>query len=428
MRAAMFLAALALATSHAAAQDLDPSFGDGGFALAARATAPGASSIPPGAIAPAPGGGYWWAMREGTQLALGRVTGAGAPDATFGGGSGRITLGDCVGNGTVDLLALPSGGVVLWTGRCLQRRDADGALDAAFGTNVGDLERSRLRRDPQGRYLLAGSAANAWHVYRFDALGHPDASFATNGHAESAIPSTNGFRGLTALAIRTDSSIVVAGWRGNTNGPSLALSGLDANGMPDPTFGVGGLVDVPHEGGDNTVRAHDAAALADGSVLVAGERGSGSVGCCVLVARFLRDGSLDPATGLRAFPLGNEVLRPFFEMRAAIAATADGGAWIARTSFPFQPLGHRTRFTLLRVTATGELDARFAARGWRSWYVAEPASHAPAGDYIQLHDTLFDADGVVFFGRTFFEDDGTGNEFVTFARVRFETPLRDGFD
>lgn len=49
-------------------------------------------------------------------------------------------------------------------------------------------------------------------------------------------------------------------------------------------------------------------------------------------------------------------------------------------------------------------------------------------DHIELHDTLFDAGGIVFFGRTFFEDDGTGNESVTFARVRFETPLRDGFD
>jgi hypothetical protein len=185
---------------------------------------------------------------------------------------------------------------------------------------------------------------------------------------------------------------------------------------------------VPHEGNDTTVRAHDAFALADGSVVVAGERVSSSQSCCVLFSRFTRAGVVDPATGLRAFALGSESLSPFFEMRAAVAPASGGGFWITRNSFPFSPPGHRTQFTLIRVTDTGALDSAFAGRGWRTWSVNQPVTQLPAGDYIQLHDSLFAAGAVTFFGRTFFEDDGSTEDFATFARVRLELSFADGFE
>ena len=429
-------AALALtflvAAAAAPAQDLDPQFGAGDIVLAPRSSQPAFFTAHPGAIAPADGGGWWWAMEAGDgTIALGRIDASGAPDTSFGGGTGRMTLVDCVGNGTLDLQPATNGRVVLWTGRCLQRRMGNGALDATFATlgsiDVGILSISRLRRDSQARLVLAGSAANTWHAYRFDADGHPDTSFGDAGHVLPLIPSSNGFRGLTSLALRADDTIVLGGWRGNTNGPSLVLFGLTADGAPDPVFGSAGLVDVPHHGGDATVRAHDVVAQPDGSVLVAGER-SGSVACCVLFARFSRAGQLDPVVGLRAFPLGNETLGVFFEMRAAIGAAPDGGAWLTRNLFPSSPPGHRTQFTLIRVTASGELDTSFAGRGWRNWSVNEPHSHAPAGDYIQLHDTVFEPGAIQLFGRTFFEDDGSGADYVTFARIRLDTAFADGFE
>ncbi|HET7842847.1 MAG TPA: hypothetical protein VFL14_01755 [Xanthomonadales bacterium] len=435
MRAPARLLALAtlVASAPLAAQDLDSAFGDAGIVLAPRTTTIGTSSVQPGAIAPAANGGYWWAMASGAgQLALGRTDASGAPDPSLGGGSGRVLLADCSANGELGLSRADDGRVVLWTGRCLQRRNADATLDATFAnggsTNVGNLGTSRLVRDAQGRLVLAGSIANAWHVFRFSADGVADAAFGSGGHVQPTIPSTNGLVGLQALTVRSDGSIVAAGWRGNTHGPSLVLFGLTAAGAADPAFGAAGLVDVQHEGSDNTVRAHALAADADGSVVVAGERGSGSVACCVMFARFSRAGVLDPATGLRAFPLGNEALVPFFEMRAAVAPAAGGGYWIARNSFPFTPPGHRTQFTLVRVTATGQLDTGFAGRGWRNWFVDHPGTNAPAGDYIQLHDTLFAADSIVFLGRTFFEDDGSGDDFVTFARVALDTSFADGYE
>lgn len=125
------------------------------------------------------------------------------------------------------------------------------------------------------------------------ALAQPgtlDSSFGTGGVAFLG----SGTEG-TAVAFQADGKIIVAGG----SGTDAALWRLHPDGSADLTFGSEGLVTVDFGGPDDNFL--DVEVLPSGAILVAGTKfldASGSaVGDDAIVARFLPDGSLDPAFG-----------------------------------------------------------------------------------------------------------------------------------
>lgn len=420
-----------MSVGAAADGELDPAFGDGHQRLIARTGASGLVNARIGDVAALGDGRTLWGIEDGIGGAwIERMQRDGQPDPAFA-GDGRVELATCVADRPLRLVALADGGAAVWAGTCLLRLRADGSIDSGFGAGDGGpsaaFHAAELLVDASGRFLLAGTEAQAWRVYRFRVDGGLDPTFAEAGVATIPIPSSNGQRMLAAMALDADQSIVVGGWRANTSGTNLALARLGADGEADSGFGDNGIVDVGAPAGYNGISARALAIDRDGSLVVAGEANNGMQSCCVLFARFDANGGLPPP-GLRAFALGpNVTLSPFAETSTSIALLPHGRILIARNAFPFATTT-RTRFTLVRLHADGMPDLSFGGSGWRSYVVNDPAGVGQSGPYTQIHGMVHAEAAALMFGRTFFEDNAIGIDYVSLMRVRFDALYAGGFD
>jgi uncharacterized delta-60 repeat protein len=146
---------------------------------------------------------------------------------------------------------------------------AVGAIDATFGiagvvwvnTSVGPSGYcSSMVSQPDGRLLVAGSAAGQGFAARVLESGQQDASF-------SADPVSTAVTEATAVAAGTDGSVVVAG----TGVSGATIMRLQADGELDALFGRAGstLIDIRSDLGSASA-IHDMFVRADGSVLAAG--------------------------------------------------------------------------------------------------------------------------------------------------------------
>ncbi|MEO7326664.1 MAG: hypothetical protein ABIW82_17725 [Dokdonella sp.] len=66
----------------------------------------------------------------------------------------------------------------------------------------------------------------------------------------------------------------------------------------------------------------------------------------------------------------------------------------------------------------------------RRFTIADPIAAGQTGDYNQRHAIAYerDSDSMLIFGRTFFEDDSTGDDYVSLVRSRFDLIFADGVD
>ncbi|MBC7851939.1 MAG: matrixin family metalloprotease [Pirellulaceae bacterium] len=131
------------------------------------------------------------------------------------------------------------------------------------------------------KIVVAGSQ---W-VGRYDAQGNVDTSYGSGGQAAVTLNPTGGYV-LGALALQLDGKAVVTGQAGN----SLAVARLTANGLPDTSFGAGGLGRF-----DITLTASEAAtsvAMQSNGDIVLGGQASLAV-----VASFKSNGMIDSGKG-----------------------------------------------------------------------------------------------------------------------------------
>ena len=437
--ACLALALLPIATSAMALDGApDPAFGDDGQVAITRPRDEGFGNMtkPTGDLAMLADGRFTWVQPlDDGRVWMGRQQRNGAADAFGNGGDGRITLPACGGTAPARLVVEPDGSAVVWASSCFVRVHADGSIDTAFARGAQPppgFRATALVRDASGRYVLAGDEGLRRVVYRFEPGGDPDAGFGVGGRAELVIPSSNGIVAIHALAVRADGRIVVAGSRGNTHGPNLAIAQLTAAGTPDPQWSGDGLVDIAPPPGYDRLYATAIALDVDDSLVVSGMGGDGGVGCCRLLARFDANGELVPGFGLRLFRLGGQPsLYPFFEQRDGLVLRSNRRILVGAISFPFTaPFGHRTRYTLIRTHVDGRLDEHFGQQGWTSYTIADPTPAGQSGDYNQMHAIAHDRgdDSVVVFGRTFFEDESTFDDYVTMVRARLDLVFDDAFE
>jgi uncharacterized delta-60 repeat protein len=152
---------------------------------------------------------------------------------------------------------------------------ADGVVDASFGSSgtafaapeppfSSSLVRcNSMVAQPDGRLLVAGRFLGGGFVTRLSLEGIPDRSFAADDVAGAMVD-------VTALAVREDGSIIVAG-APRDGVPGALIMQLQASGELDALFGKDGStwIDLPSEQG-LVPKIHDISVLADGHVLAAG--------------------------------------------------------------------------------------------------------------------------------------------------------------
>ncbi len=173
----------------------------------------------------------------------------GSLDSTFGTG-GAAVLAEAP-----SAIALQSDGKILVAGGgTLSRYNANGSVDSTFGIfgsvgSVGTAAAVAVQND--GRILVAGTFADQLAVtpdgdfalVRYNSDGTVDQGFGTRGGALADFFTGNSTAAAFAIAIQSNSDIVVAGRAAQGSNPSqFALARFTGLGSLDSAFGTGGVV------------------------------------------------------------------------------------------------------------------------------------------------------------------------------------------
>ena len=288
-------------------------------------------------------------------------------DTTFGSGTGKIITAIGSGEDTARALAVQPDGKIVVAGSCsnrsdndfcLARYDANGVLDATFGstgkviTAIGasDDYADALAIQPDGKIVVAGycsiSGNNDFCLARYLASGALDSSFGTTGKVITAIGPD--YDNASAIALQPDGKIVVAGYCFNGSNTDFCLARYLASGTLDTSFNTTGKVITAIGASDDY--ATSLALQPDGKIVLAGycSNGSNNDFC---IARYLPSGALDTSlnsTGkvITAIGAGNDYA-------SAIAQQPDGKIVVAGTCSN----GSNNDFCVARYEG-GPFDAR----------------------------------------------------------------------
>lgn len=178
-----------------------------------------------------------------------------------------------------------------------------------------------------------------------------DSSFGQGGRVLTSFPGVVAGR---ALAIQPDGRIVLVGQSGDQLQPDATLARYLSNGDLDPAFGSGGRVVTTFD--PERTGAFAVVPQTDGKLVIAG--GGGSEGL-FLVARYLADGTLDPAFGS-----GGAVTTDMTtgtDLATSLVIQPDGRILAGGTSVA--AIYGQSDLALARYLPDGSLDASFGAGG-----------------------------------------------------------------
>ncbi|HWQ94677.1 MAG TPA: delta-60 repeat domain-containing protein, partial [Gammaproteobacteria bacterium] len=374
------MALLAAPVSHAAAGDLDSSFGSNGkvtttflnksASIDAMTLQPDGKIIVVGRVIPN-------AINipfSYSDLALVRYNADGNIDTGFG--SGGITLIDFSPEDDVKAIALQADGKIVIAGSAiistssyfdfvLTRYNNDGSLDTGFGIGGkqttdffgGNDQVNDMVLQVDGKIVVAGTTFNGsdsdFALARYNSNGALDTSFGIAGKLTTHFSSYNS---TNALGLQTDGKIVAAGVAGNGVNDDFALIRYNTDGSLDSGFGNGGKVTTDFFAHPD--RAYALAIQADGKIIAAGS--AYNLDDSFALARYLNDGSLDASFG--SFGKVTTNFYPDFDAINALALQPDGkivatgnlSSYIDNFGVPGV-----AEFILARYNPNGSLDTRF---------------------------------------------------------------------
>ena len=394
----------------AIANELDPSFGNGGVASVSVVDANAGAD--PVVLTVQPDGGLVVVTREGAgDLAVFRFESDGSLDEGFGvSGKALVDLGgDDI---PADVVSQPDGGILIAAVSELGGNDrlglvrlsALGALDPTFGSGGVRIESFAVHTNAQRIELLSdgslvvvgeirsccprGFPGQGAFVAKFSPSGDLDPSFASGGvwarPGEVSFGSLFVGMALYDVAIQPDGGIISVGidYIAETQGPSYSGSWvvyrLASDGSVDSTFGDGGIayVFLPPGSSAGSWSGYDArgvSLLSDGRVLVGGGNGLSGfrTSDSFFLAMLTGEGELDTAWGSQGFSELRPYPRPPFwpvlpdPARASafhLLRASDGGWFLVGVGSPDVSDSVESAL-VLRFQADGSPDPAWSADG-----------------------------------------------------------------
>jgi uncharacterized delta-60 repeat protein len=217
------------------------------------------------------------------DAAVWRLLPTGAPDPTFGGGDGLVTLDNGGTEYLNDVAIAPDGAIVAVGGssangweavvyRLTPSGEMDGTFagDGALGLGNDNSTAYGVAVQGDGRVLVAGEIRPSYGmvVRRLTAGGESDPTFG-GGDGEAA---TGGNAEARDLVVQPDGRIVVAGRIYNPLGNDALLLRYTAGGQPDASYGQGGVVTFDVGGYEEL---YSVATMPSGGVVASGTSDAG---------------------------------------------------------------------------------------------------------------------------------------------------------
>lgn len=254
----------------------------------------------------------------------------------------------------------------------LSRYNDDGTLDSSFGTNgtvISSFGSSSFSLSsaiqPDGKIILAGerfitSSNRDFALARYNADGSLDASFGTGGMLTTNIENNNSDTAYSVL-LQPDGKIIAVGSSLNpsTFRSQFAITRYNMDGSLDMTFDGDGKALFPVAGSDV---AYTAALQPDGKIVMAGEGFSATSTNEFVLARLNPNGSLDTSfdnDGKIITPVGND-----YDGARGLVIQPDGK--IVAAGFASTPETNGSgyaSFALVRYNSDGSLDTTFGIGG-----------------------------------------------------------------
>ena len=216
----------------------------------------------------------------------------------------------------------------------IARLNANGTIDTSFGingvvrTDSGGIDTAeRIVLLPSGKFWVIGAASTsrsvsdtAWSIVAYNANGALDTTFGVGGRTLIDFGLANFSASLFDAALQGD-NVLLAG----STGTNFTVARVNANGLPDPTFGTGGVTRIIDTFGlaSSTARATSIIALPDGRLFAYGnitffDSDPASVSATYSIAsRLTANGQIDPT--FNAFPF-----LTFLATQGASAAVSGG--------------------------------------------------------------------------------------------------------
>ncbi|MFZ9508418.1 MAG: hypothetical protein ACO29W_15540 [Burkholderiaceae bacterium] len=194
-------------------------------------------------------------------------------------------------------------------------------------------------------------------LLRLTPNGTPDASFGNQGKVVVSLGVTH--EGANSINLLSDGSMIVGGPDYNNDRKTTLLK-FGSNGVLDSSFGVSGKVVTPVYDAGSSFVAEGAVALQGDKILVSGTDSDGN-SQKFQIARFNANGSPDTSFGVN----GVVVFNGMEDAGNAIAVQPDGKIVVAGGTLTYRAAlnGYRPEFTVTRLTANGQLDTSFSGDG-----------------------------------------------------------------
>ena len=311
-------------------------------------------------------------QKGNSNFALAQLNPDGSLDTSFGSG-GRAQVDFAGLNDFADAVALQADGKILVAGStshngdyfAVARLSPRGSLDRSFGTGGktiidfgGDETATAIAVRPDGKIVVAGYTLKSddtrdFAVAQLNPNGVLDGSFGTGGKATVDL---GGDEAAYAVALQPDGKIVLAGYRSNgTNGEDLAVTRLTPDGVVDDSFGlIDGTANVNLFGDE---QAYGVAVQPDGKIVAAGFTSNGASGSDFLVTRLNPDGLADDSFGtgsVATVDLGGD------DVAYAMALQPDGDIVVGGATFPGTG---RSEMAVARLLPDGQADDSFGTKG-----------------------------------------------------------------
>ena len=309
------------------------------------------------------------------------ATAAAEPDTTFRGDGTVVT--DVVHRSpesAYGLVVQPDGRIVVAGfaapvgkdgGFALVRYNADGTRDHSFGgdgivlTNItgGRDNAEAVVRQANGKLIAVGftTEKRSFALARYKPDGTLDRSYGSSGKVLTNF-TPGSWDGAFAAALQPDGKLVAAGWAGG-NGGRFAIARYLKNGSLDPSFGVGGKVMVNFTKGADL--AEDVLVDDAGRIVVVGIAGGSSATAAITrfaVVRLNIDGARDESFGGDGRVLTD--FPPEDSWAAAAALQADGSIVAVGTA--------GSHGAAVRYEADGSPDPTFGTGG-KETYIFDAA-------------------------------------------------------